>query len=250
MEWIHLAFVYDYTPVSEGITLYKNGEQVGFRAGSMGGTNRSFSSLLRFGIICCNTGTGRAFNGLIDEIRVWYDARTQAEIRENMCQKLTGTEPNLTLYYRLDQIVNDTVYDLTPNNNHGVLNSVNAATHLVTSGAAVGDLSVYTYPASWAGQDLYLQGADNESLRVNNVTSNPGGVHIYHVNELPNTINGINGLGGNDHYYGVFVANDNTSTYDATYYYGNNTAFQNSDPSIFNETDLALFTRADNADDP
>ena len=245
-EWVHLAFVYSNESGSEGITLYKNGEEVGFRAGAMGGATRNFSSVLRFGISCCNTGNGRPFNGLLDEIRVWYKAKAPAEIREQMCKKLTLPQTDLTLYYRLDEIVGTTVFDLSGNGNHGTTENIDPATHHVLSGAPIGDESEYWHGVPFAGNTYYHESSFGDSLSVSNITGDPDGLHIYSVEELPNSTAGTTGLGANEHYYGVFIANDYNSTYDATYYYGNNPAYLASAPTI-DENDITLFIREDNA---
>jgi hypothetical protein len=57
----------------------------------------------------------------LDEVRCWDEARTQAEIRENMYRPLRGDEANLRAYYRLDELTGTTAYDLTPNQAHGTL---------------------------------------------------------------------------------------------------------------------------------
>ncbi len=47
--------------------------------------------------------TGRYFKGQIDEVRIWNDVRTQAEITANMNTELTGSEPNLVAYYQFNE---------------------------------------------------------------------------------------------------------------------------------------------------
>ena len=42
------------------------------------------------------------FNGVIDEVRVWSEVRTLAQINSFKSQPLTGSEPNLAAYWRLD----------------------------------------------------------------------------------------------------------------------------------------------------
>ncbi len=66
-----------------------------------------------------NGSTTAAFDGLIDEVRIWNVARTQAQIRDNMCRQLTGTETGLVGYWNMNEGTGNTVNDLTPNANHG-----------------------------------------------------------------------------------------------------------------------------------
>jgi subtilisin-like proprotein convertase family protein len=44
-----------------------------------------------------------SFEGQIDEVTVWSNALSQATIQTNMTRSLTGTEPGLVAYYRLDE---------------------------------------------------------------------------------------------------------------------------------------------------
>ena len=78
----------------------------------------------------------RFFPGEIDEIRVWSEARTEAQIRANMFSSLTGAEPNLNAYYRFDQTggANTNLPDRTFNNNNGTF-SGDPTTPWIGSGA-------------------------------------------------------------------------------------------------------------------
>ena len=43
------------------------------------------------------------YNGRIDEVSVWNKALSQTEIQDMMANELTGSEPNLQLYYKFNQ---------------------------------------------------------------------------------------------------------------------------------------------------
>ena len=66
-------------------------------------------------------------DGLIDEVRIWNTARTNAQIREDMCKTLNGNETGLVAYYRFDQTDGTTLYDLTANGNNGTLTNMEDA---------------------------------------------------------------------------------------------------------------------------
>lgn len=72
--------------------------------------------------IYIGNGTLGKFNGLIDEVRIWKVARTQAEIQENMQKELTGGEPGLVGYWKLDDNTGCSAKDSTSNNILGTLN--------------------------------------------------------------------------------------------------------------------------------
>ncbi len=70
----------------------------------------------------------RAFKGDMDEYRIWNRALTQTEIRNNMNKQLTGTEPGLVAYYRMNEGEDGTcedgkdICDKSGNGNHGTKN--------------------------------------------------------------------------------------------------------------------------------
>jgi hypothetical protein len=66
------------------------------------------------------------FLGLIDEVRVWNTARTQAQIQANMNRTLTGNEPGLVGYWRLDDGSGQAIQDSSLRGNDGRLGSTAA----------------------------------------------------------------------------------------------------------------------------
>ncbi len=116
----------------------------------------------------------------------------------------------------------------------------------VVSGAPIGDTSAYLYPVGgWvAGTSLTLQHAlGQDSLKVFNTTGNAVGIHIYRVDKIPNAICGSPNIGNNNRYFGVFVINGTTPTYEVSYYYAGNPFIT---PAV--EPDLELAERPTNAD--
>ncbi|MBI5383215.1 MAG: hypothetical protein HZA90_00865 [Verrucomicrobia bacterium] len=68
-------------------------------------------------------GSGAFFKGQLDEVRVWNVARTEADLRSNMARRLTGQEPGLILYWRLDDGTGSSASDASGHGNVGVLNN-------------------------------------------------------------------------------------------------------------------------------
>lgn len=64
----------------------------------------------------------RHLNGQLDEIRIWSEARTTNEIKDNMCRTLNGNENKLEAYWRFNSGSGNTLDDATSNNNDGTLN--------------------------------------------------------------------------------------------------------------------------------
>ena len=94
--WQHYAWVYG----SNTLKLYLNGNLVGSAAASGTITNAVTPFAIGKSII---SGFNFVYNGRIDEVSVWNKALTQTEIQDMMTNELTGTEPNLQLYYKFNQ---------------------------------------------------------------------------------------------------------------------------------------------------
>lgn len=55
------------------------------------------------------------------DMRIWNTVRTAQQIQENMNKKLTGSELGLVAYYDFSEGVGDTLFDKSPNANHGTI---------------------------------------------------------------------------------------------------------------------------------
>lgn len=97
------------------------------------------------------------FDGLIDDARVWSDARSSQEISDNMTIELVGTETNLVGYWKL----NNDYLDETSNNND-----------LTASGSPVFSTTVFCSDNNTLSVDLestssqYLYATDSTSLSM------------------------------------------------------------------------------------
>jgi hypothetical protein len=118
-QWHHLAAVYDGAVCRLGV----NGE---FTQVSLPGTITPSTATLRLGSGGAALGGAERLAGTIDEVRIWNRALTQEEIRHKMTERLTGTEPGLVAYYRLDEGADNTcpggqdVCDASGTGTHGV----------------------------------------------------------------------------------------------------------------------------------
>lgn len=99
--WYHIAATYDYNGM---IKLYVNGtleafddissENYGTRdVSTHDGANSYIGRPIK---------DTRYFSGSLDEVRIWNDVRSQAEIQANMDSQLNGDEAGLVAYYRFD----------------------------------------------------------------------------------------------------------------------------------------------------
>lgn len=240
--WYHVAITHT-TPGNNTRTIYINGIDVRNDAYTSNPTGKAGRAAIGGET---NSGeTNNRFNGQIDEVSIWSKALSQTEIRDLMCKKLVGNETNLMAYYRFDQSSGTTATDETGNYN-GVLTNMDPATDWVTSGAPIGNSSTYGYnKGAWGGNVITHTSSDGDSLQVSSVTGNPECVHIYNVSSTPSSVSGITGIGGNATYYGVFHGFGSSTTYTGTYFYGENNAFQISNP--VDESFNKVFTRANNS---
>jgi Concanavalin A-like lectin/glucanases superfamily/Domain of unknown function (DUF5011)/Regulator of chromosome condensation (RCC1) repeat len=97
-QWFHAAYV--VTPTN--YLIYANGQRVGSNSFS-GGTPILYNNIHSNITLATWFPGASQLSGQLDEVRVWNIARTQAQIQSNMTMRLTGTEPGLVDYYRLDE---------------------------------------------------------------------------------------------------------------------------------------------------
>jgi hypothetical protein len=111
-EWYHVAGVFDGTTMF----LYVNGV-LEAKVNSPGGIA---TNSLPFNIGSVNGGGGstKFINGQIANLRLWNVALSQSQILANMNQEITGPQSGLVGDWTLDTINNETIPDLSGNNNN------------------------------------------------------------------------------------------------------------------------------------
>ncbi|SLM32559.1 exported hypothetical protein [Desulfamplus magnetovallimortis] len=136
-KWYHIAGVYD---TSSGMKLYING--VLDTSNLLSGTVTSNSS---FFIGNNKIGDNRFIDGMMDEVRVWNTARTEAEIKANMYKEITTPNANLKAYYKMSDGSGITLTDNSDNSNPGTI--TNGATWKA-SGAFAGPRKALDFDGS------------------------------------------------------------------------------------------------------
>ncbi|MNU80304.1 Laminin G domain protein [compost metagenome] len=229
--WHHVAFVKD--KVANQIRIYVDGN-IELTTNSVGS---DLNTIVPFRIGGDNRAAdgGYNFHGQMDEIRIWSVAKTETEIREQMCKTLTGTEASLEVLYHLDEAAGTTLADATGNISSDMSANMTTSAHLV-SGAPLGDESVYTYGTTWTGITQSLS-SSNGNFTVDGINGALNGIHVYKVNGVPTNQSGIPSLNTNQTYFGVFTVNDPASTYAVTYNYSGYA------DAVTNENYLGLFGR-------
>lgn len=139
-QWYHIACTWDYS--TNDAEIYINGvsDVTGSQADFDPGTD-NFS-------IGDRTGKGDYFNGRLDEVRIWDVVRTSTQIKDGMTLKLDpANQSNLVAYWRLDDGSGTTAAD-DAGSHSGTLNNFalsGSSSNWVTSGAPLGDASIYLY---------------------------------------------------------------------------------------------------------
>ena len=205
-EWIHVAGV---IRGSRQMSLYVNGNAASVTYSGSGGA------------MVANSGPGQIggypfgsnpsyFDGQMDELSFWDRALSQTEIRDLMCRKLSGSEPNLLAYYDFDQSGTTTLQNRVMGPDATVAN----ANQFVPSSAPVGDRSFWNYSSSGLAVGNSLAG---DQVTAQARGGGKEGVHIYFVDQLPDPLPQNQQIPtGTEHYLGVFLA-DPTRTYNLDY---------------------------------
>jgi hypothetical protein len=129
-EWTHVAVVRNES--GKTISLFVNGMQ----ESSKGSANTNpLNSPMQITI----GGVLNNYQGIMDEVRFWNIARSEADIQSTMNVELKGNETGLVAYYKFDEGSGSTVKDSTASANSATLGDgmPSAAPAWVTTGAPI-----------------------------------------------------------------------------------------------------------------
>ncbi|MBL7847864.1 MAG: VCBS repeat-containing protein [Cyclobacteriaceae bacterium] len=96
-QWYHLALTADNVEVK----FFVNGELIGTLPTGFA-LNYGPEGLSIGNTSPLNSWQG-AFNGNVDEVRIWNSVRSQSQLQSSMTAALAGTEPGLVAYYKMDE---------------------------------------------------------------------------------------------------------------------------------------------------
>ncbi len=122
-NWHHIAGTIDGSEVA----IYVDGtKEASSSTAISSGIQSNSNASIHFGKDV-RLSSGRFITGKIDEVRIWDDVRTQAEIHDNMYKELVGNESNLVAYYNFNDGRGISVLDLTSNNNNGTMTNMDGS---------------------------------------------------------------------------------------------------------------------------
>ncbi|HOD84509.1 MAG TPA: phosphatidylinositol-specific phospholipase C domain-containing protein, partial [Phycisphaerae bacterium] len=137
-EWNAVSVVFDGTTV----TGYVNGQNVS------GGDFDPPTAVVTYAVIGDDSSAvygesfSWAYQGLMDEIRLWNVAKTGSEVRAQMNQPLVGDEANLVAYWRFDETAGTSFWDASSFGKravaHGSASRVESTIPVIVSRAEAG----------------------------------------------------------------------------------------------------------------
>ncbi len=115
-SWHHWAFTYDATTRARNI--FMDGEVIAQDTASA--NYQGSGPLFLSGLL----GTSQyCYAGILDDVRIWNVARSQADIVAQMSYPLTGRESNLLAYWKFDEGSGTTAHDATGHGYDGTLDN-------------------------------------------------------------------------------------------------------------------------------
>ena len=120
-DWHHIAVTVDRG--ADTVRIYVDGVETAASPFDISTVTGSVSNSVNFNMFASSAGTSiHGADGVLDEVRVWDDVRSAAEVSDNYLQQLdmSQTQANLVGYWKMDGAVGasvGTVDDAHPNNN-------------------------------------------------------------------------------------------------------------------------------------
>jgi hypothetical protein len=118
--WHHIAAVFDNSSTNKTVTFYVDGINPNFKVGTFSATY-DFSTAVSF-IVGAATNATNFFNGLIDDVRIWNVAMSQAQVQTDMTTAIHGPATNLLAAWDFENVTAPSIPDVSGNSHTGTLN--------------------------------------------------------------------------------------------------------------------------------
>jgi hypothetical protein len=159
-SWHHVAITFDGTTLK----LYVDGALDNSSTKSFNTTGTT----LRIGQRSVGDAGSELFNGIIDELRIWNVARTQAELQANRFAEIPGNSTGLVAYYKMNETTGLSLTDASSNN---VTSTLTAAANWIPSNAP-GSFTTYAWtPGGATTSAITANASGNYTVTVTNAAS-------------------------------------------------------------------------------
>ncbi|MCB2222023.1 MAG: hypothetical protein KQI35_16675 [Bacteroidetes bacterium] len=124
-QWHHIAAVYDYP--NNAVRVFFDGmlEKQDQITGDIGNNDQNLyigcGGPALYDIFRPHLWGGRIFKGILDEVRLWKTARTEAQIQKFMYTQILTPDTNLLGYWKFNEGAGNIAYDASVNNNNGII---------------------------------------------------------------------------------------------------------------------------------
>ena len=208
--WYHIAGTFD----GDTVSVYVNGNLVGTRI-YRGVMTPSTGLDAKIGELAY--GSGRNFDGDIDEVRVWNKAVKQDTLREWMCRKVNPKHPNygnLVAAFEMNAGKGTSLADSSSSSLSAAINGADWA----NSGAPIGDYSVSSFTPV---NSLSLTGDSSDVFSIRSIKGKYSSVHIYNSpgKTQVTSFKGLTATVDSLQTWGVFFANPSGVSFNANYSY-------------------------------
>lgn len=151
--------------------------------------------------------TTQYFAGIIDEVRIWNEARTNEEIRANMFRQLSGEvialESNLAAYYTMDHSTGTNLRDFSGNSNDGTLSNMSDANWIAST--VLYDLR---QSLDFDGIDDYVSLGNSSNLQLTTAITIETWVNPRSISQWGAILSNLQDNGTNESGYGLIIDGD------------------------------------------
>lgn len=212
--WHHVALRLEGgtdTPTAGAFTGILDGIEFGSGDGAKvyahtGGTNigRTANTKFHDGI---DNSTVTYFEGIIDELRVWNEARTTEEIRGNMYRQLSSdaiaANPSLAAYFTMDNAEGTNLRDFSGNSSDGTLINMTNANWITST--ALYDLR---QSLDFDGVDDYVSLGTSGNLQLTNAVTVEAWVYPRSLSQWGAIFGNLQNNGTNESGFGMVLDGD------------------------------------------